>query len=303
MDVVRALAELGLIMLMVEVPWHAAGGGKHPREQRASASIASCGIVLSFFLGCVVAAWSKASIAPTQPYWSYVIFCGVAVSVNALPVLVRIIQEHGGIDEQAGRLALSAAVYTDVFAWGALALVLTLHISGAAGPFESLFRLSGLAVYASLTVLVVCPWLRSRISHTAQSERSRFAITVFYCLLSAQVTAMPGLHQAIGAVTAAYVFHDLFSIEHAWRRWIGRSAHQFLTPIFFVCSGIQVSLSALNEPSVWQWLLWFLLRGKVGQVLGSYIGARIYGLKSINYSWDVDECESARGIAITCCRA
>ncbi|WP_256662829.1 cation:proton antiporter [Pseudomonas sp. URMO17WK12:I11] len=91
--------------------------------------------MLSFFLGCVVGAWSKASIAPTQPYWSYVIFCGVAISVNALPVLVRIIQEHGGIDEQAGRLALSAAVYTDVFAWGALALVLTLHISGAAGPF------------------------------------------------------------------------------------------------------------------------------------------------------------------------
>lgn len=86
---------------------------------------------------------------------------------------------------------------------------------------------------------------------------------------------MPGLHQAIGAVTAAYVFHDLFSMEHAWRRWIGRSAHLFLTPIFFVCSGIQVSLSALSEPSVWQWLLWFLLRGKVGQVLGSYIGARI----------------------------
>lgn len=126
MDVVRALAELGLIMLMVEVPWHAAGGGKHPGEQRASALIASCGIVLSFFLGCVVGAWSKASIAPTQPYWPYVIFCGVAMSVTALPVLVRIIQEHGGIDEQASRLALSAAVYTDVFAWCALALVLTL---------------------------------------------------------------------------------------------------------------------------------------------------------------------------------
>lgn len=81
---------------------------------------------------------------------------------------------------------------------------------------------------------------------------------------------------------AAYVFHDLFSMEHAWRRWIGRFAHLFLTPIFFACSGIQVSLSALNEPTLWQWLLWFLLGGTVGKVLGSYIGARIYGLKSID---------------------
>ena len=97
-EIVRALGELGLIMLMVEVPWHAAGVGGRRGAQRAPALIAILGIVLSFFLGCVTGAWSKPSIAPTQPYWSYVIFCGIALSVTALPVLMRIIQERGGID-------------------------------------------------------------------------------------------------------------------------------------------------------------------------------------------------------------
>ncbi|MGE8322753.1 MAG: cation:proton antiporter [Pseudomonas sp.] len=281
MEVVRALGELGLIMLMVEVPWHAAGAGQRRGGQRAPALIASLGMVLSFSLGCVIGAWSKASIAPTQPYWSYVIFCGVAMSVTALPVLVRIIQEHGGIDGQAGRLALSAAVYTDVFAWFALALVLTLQFSGAAGTFESVFRVGGLAAYASLTFLVVRPGVKNRIGHTALSERSRVAVALIYCLASAQVTAMLGFHQAIGAVMAAYVFHDLFSMEQAWRRWIGRFGHLFLTPIFFACSGIQVSLGALNEPGLWLWLLFFLLGGTVGKVLGSYVGARVSGLKPI----------------------
>lgn len=281
MEIVRALGELGLIMLMVEVPWHAAGAGKQRGGQRAPALIASLGIVLSFSLGCVIGALSKAYIAPTQPYWSYVIFCGVAISVTALPVLVRIIQEHRGIDGQAGRLALSAAVYTDVFAWFALALVLTLQFSRASGPFESLFKVGGLAAYASLTFLVVRPWLKNRVGHAALSERSRVALALVYCLASAQVTAMLGFHQAIGAVMAAYVFHDLFSMEQAWRRWIGRFCHLFLTPIFFACSGIQVSLGAFNEPSLWLWLLWFLLGGVVGKVLGSYIGARISGVKPI----------------------
>lgn len=279
MEVVRALGELGLIMLMVEVPWHAAVFGQRREGQRAPALIASLGIVLSFSLGCVIGAWSKASIAPAQPYWSYVIFCGVSLSVTALPVLVRIIQEHGAIDGQAGRLALSAAVYTDVFAWFALALVLTLQVGGSAGLSESVLRVAGLAAYAGLTFLVLRPWLKNRVFHTVLGERSRVAVALVYCLASAQVTAMLGFHQAIGAVMAAYVFHDLFSMEQAWRRWIGRFGHLFLTPIFFACSGIQVSLGAFSEPALWLWLLLFLLGGTVGKMLGSYIGARASGLR------------------------
>ncbi|MEN8641278.1 cation:proton antiporter [Pseudomonas sichuanensis] len=279
MEVVRALGELGLIMLMVEVPWHAAGVGQRRGGQLAPVLIASLGTVLSFSLGCFIGAWSKTSIAPEQPYWSYVIFCGVALSVTALPVLASIIQEHPGIDGQAGRLALSAAVYTDVFAWFALALVLTLQFGGTVGLSDSVFKVAGLAVYAGLMLLVVRPWLKKRIVHSTLGERSRVGVALAYCLASAQVTAMLGFHQAIGAVMAAYVFHDLCSMEQAWRRWIGRFGHLFLIPIFFASTGIQVSLGAFTEPSLWLWLLLFLLGGTVGKVLGSYIAARASGLK------------------------
>ncbi|MFG0325280.1 cation:proton antiporter [Pseudomonas sp. zjy_15] len=282
MEVVRAFGELGLIMLMVEVPWHAAGLGQRRGEQRAPALIAALGIVMSFSLGCVIGAWSKASIAPTQPYWPFVIFCGIALSVTALPVLVRILREREGINEQAGQLALSAAVYTDVFAWCALALVFTLQFDGAAGLYEGLFRLAGLAAYAALTLLLLRPWLKKQAAVTSLGERSRAAAAFMYCLASAQLTGMLGFHQAIGAVMAAYVFYDVCSMEEAWRRWIGRFSHLFLTPIFFAAAGIQVSLSAFSEPSLWLWLLLFLLGGTLGKVLGSYIGAWMSGLRPIN---------------------
>ncbi|ULL04976.1 cation:proton antiporter [Pseudomonas putida] len=282
MGVVRAFGELGLIMLMVEVPWHAAGLGQRRGEQRAPALIAALGIVMSFSLGCVIGAWSKASIAPTQPYWPFVIFCGIALSVTALPVLVRILREREGINEQAGQLALSAAVYTDVFAWCALALVFTLQFDGAAGLYEGLFRLAGLAAYAALTLLLLRPWLKKQAAVTSLGERSCAAAAFMYCLASAQLTGMLGFHQAIGAVMAAYVFYDVCSMEEAWRRWIGRFSHLFLTPIFFAAAGIQVSLSAFSEPSLWLWLLLFLLGGTLGKVLGSYIGAWMSGLRPIN---------------------
>ncbi|MFB4391940.1 MULTISPECIES: cation:proton antiporter [unclassified Pseudomonas] len=118
----------------------------------------------------------------------------------------------------------------------------------------------------------------SRSGYTVLGERSRVALALLYCLFSAQVTAMLGFHEAIGAVLAAYVFHDLFSMEHAWRRWVGRFGHLFLTPIFFACSGIQVSLGAFSDPTLWLWLLLFLVGGIVGKVLGSYVGARLSGL-------------------------
>lgn len=295
MEIVRALGELGLIILMVEVPWHAAGVGQRRGRQRAPALIASLGIVLSFFLGCVIGAWSKESIAPTQPYWSYVIFCGVALSVTALPVLVRIVQEHPGIDGEAGRLAISAAVYTDVFAWLALALALALQFGGSAGLFESVFRVGGLAAYAGLMFLVVRPLLKKWIGHTALSERSRVAVALVCCLTSAQVTEVLGFHQAIGAVMAAYMFHDLFSMEQAWRRWIGRFGHLFLTPIFFAGSGIQASLNSFSEPDLWLWLLMFLLGGTFGKLLGSYIAARVLGLRP-NVSIEVGVLMNTKGL-------
>lgn len=294
MEVVRAFGELGLIMLMVEVPWHAAGIGQRRAEQRAPALIAALGIVLSFSLGCVIGAWAKASIAPTQPYWPFVIFCGIALSVTALPVLVRTLQEREGINAQAGQLALSAAVYTDVFAWCALALMFTLQFEGAAGLFEGLLRLVGLTAYAALTLLLLRPWLKKHAAGTSLGERFRVAAAFMYCLASAQLTGMLGFHQVIGAVIAAYVIHDFCSME-AWRRWIGRFGHLFLTPIFFAAAGIQVSLSAFTELSLWLWLLLFLLGGTLGKVLGSYIGARMLGLNSVN-SMEVGVLMNTKGL-------
>ncbi|WP_139668130.1 cation:proton antiporter [Pseudomonas sp. F16(2018)] len=299
MHVVRSLSELGLIILMVEVPWHAAGIGSKGGGQRVPALIATLGIVLSFSLGCIVGAWSKASLAPMQPYWPYVIFCGVALSVTALPVLVRIIQEHAGIDGRAGQLALSAAVYTDVFAWFALALVLTLQLSGTTGVVDSLLRVAGLSVYAALTFLLLRPWLRKWASYAVLGERSKVALALLYCLFSAQVTAILGFHEAVGAVMAAYVFHDLLSMEQAWRRWVGRFGHLFLTPIFFASSGIQVSLGAFSDPTLWLWLLLFLVGGTVGKVLGSYVGA---DTKCFIGTRCVDEYQGACGISSTWCR-
>lgn len=193
-------------------------------------------------------------------------------------MLVSIIQEHRGIDVQAGRLALSAAVYTDVFAWFALALVLTLQFGGTVGLFESVIRGAALALYTGLMLLVVRPWLKKRIIHIALGERSRVGIALVYCLFSAQVTAMLGFHHAIGAVLAAYVFHDLYSMEQAWRRWIGRFGHLFLAPIFLPAR-VSRFRWALSPNLVFGCGCFCFCWGTVGKVLGSYIGARASGLK------------------------
>ncbi|POF85488.1 cation:proton antiporter [Pseudomonas putida] len=130
---------------------------------------------------------------------------------------------------------------------------------------------------------------------TSLGERSRVAAAFMYCLASAQLTGMLGFHQAIGAVMAAYVFYDVCSMEEAWRRWIGRFSHLFLTPIFFAAAGIQVSLSAFSEPSHMAMAAVVLAGGTLGKVLGSYIGAWMSGLRPIN-SIEVGELMNTKGL-------
>lgn len=276
--ILKALSELGLIILMFEVPWHASGSGRGQKKQLSSAFIAFLGIALSFVAGGVMGIYSKEAIAPAQPYWAYVAFCGIALSVTALPVLVRIVQDNSYINAQVGGMALSAAIYTDLFAWFALALVLALQFSGEASVVNSLFRVFGLIAFFVLSFRVLRPLVRHSLLFSSLDERSKVGIALVYGLFSAEVTALLGFHQAIGAIMAAYVFYDVPSIESAWKKWIGRFGHLFLTPIFFATSGLQVSLGAFSELSLWLWLLLFIIGGSLGKILGSYISGRMSGL-------------------------
>ncbi|MFJ2538800.1 cation:proton antiporter [Pseudomonas sp. NPDC087614] len=278
----KVLAELGLVLLMFEIAWHAPVGqtADRPVSRLAPITIALFGMLASFVIGCAIAIVSKAALAPDKGFWSYILFCGLALSVTALPVLVRIIADTRKIQADSASYALSSAIYTDIFAWLGVALLVAFHSMSETDVLQSLIKTLALLGFFLVSFYLVRPLvLRIQFGSAAGSLQLRITLAFCYCLISAEITGRLGFHQAIGAIVAAYVFCKMPGLEQQWSQTVGKFSSLFLTPLFFACSGLQASFGAFSQGSIWGWLAIFILGSFIGKIGGSYLGGRLSGLK------------------------
>ncbi len=280
----KVLAELGLVLLMFEIAWHAPArrSDQVPAARFIPITIALFGMLSSFLIGCVIAVLSKEDMAPGHAFWSYVLFCGLALSVTALPVLVRIIADAKNISADSASYALSSAIYTDVFAWLGVALLVAFHSMGETDVLESLVKALLLIGFFVCSFYIMRPLVSGlQFMKSTGGSRIQLSVAFCYCLVSAEITARLGFHQAIGAIVAAYVFCNVLGLERNWGSVIGRFSGTFLTPLFFAYSGLQASFGSFSESSVWGWLALFILGGFIGKIGGTYLGGRMCGLASV----------------------
>lgn len=278
----KVLAELGLVLLMFEIAWHAPVGQTAHRltSTLAPINIALFGMLASFVIGCAIATFSKAAMAPDKGFWSYILFCGLALSVTALPVLVRIINDTRNIQAESASYALSSAIYTDIFAWLGVALLVAFHSRSEADILQSLIKTLALLGFFLTSFYIVKPLiLRIRSGSAEENNHIRMTLAFCYCLISAEITGRLGFHQAIGAIVAAYVFCKMPGLEQQWGHTVGKFSRLFLTPLFFASSGLQASFGTFSQGSIWGWLAIFILGAFVGKIGGSYFGGRLSGLK------------------------
>lgn len=277
LHVIAGLSELGLMLLMFEVPWHAPRITDEKFQKIAPGLIALSGIGVSFLIGCLIGFFSKTALAPDKPLLPYMLFCGIALSVTALPVLVRIVREFNNISAKASAISLSAAVYTDVFAWIGLTLVLTAQLSSAQSLEAGLIRFTGLFGLIVVAMWLIKPMLKLYIS-ASKNDHAKLFIAISLCFSFAQLTSWLGFHQAIGAVLAGYVFFGIPGVAEAWKKTISGFADFLLTPVFFAYSGLQVSLIFSDGLSIWAWLCILVIGGCFGKIFGSYVASRLIGL-------------------------
>lgn len=85
------------------------------RNVRLSAMVAIAGMVLPFSIGAGMAhAVYKEFIDPNIQFPHFMLFCGVAYSITAFPVLCRILTELKLLDTTVGIVVLSAGVGNDI---------------------------------------------------------------------------------------------------------------------------------------------------------------------------------------------
>jgi Kef-type K+ transport system membrane component KefB len=238
-------------------------------------------IAVPFVLGVVLAAVAYAKFAPAGVgSLAFALFIGVSMSITALPVLVRILQDTKMFHSRIGVVTLTCAVVDDVTAWSLLALVVALV---TASSLTGVLMTIGLAAaFAAVLFLVARPLMLRFFDRTNESTLRRMApLALVGVLLCAMATEWIGVHAMFGA----FMFGLVFPRGNAVEKWLhdntGGLTTALMLPLFFAYSGLRTDIGLIGgDSTLWLWCAVILVVAVVGKFASAAVAAR-----SVGESW------------------
>lgn len=276
---ITTLGEIGLVLLMFQIGLRF--DSSHLGRQQAGVAafaVAAGGALLGFVLGALVGLISHPAIAPTQPLTGYILFCGIALSITALPVLVRIIADLEMEHSAAGTIGVAAAAMTDIFGWVLLASVVAWS-SSAASLYGVALQLGGILLFLACARGLLAPLIsqlgRLLATRGTASDEVLAMLMLVAALLCGWITTLLGLHGALGGLVAGCLLRG--QRQH-WQGQMEGFVNLALVPLYFASTGLKMDLGSLAPLDTWLWLIAFLAAAIFGKTLGCYVGGRLAGL-------------------------
>jgi Kef-type K+ transport system membrane component KefB len=253
-------------------------------------------IAVPFMLGVLLAVVAYTRFAPAGVgYLAFALFFGVSMSVTALPVLMRILQDLGLLRSEVGVVAVTCAVIDDVTAWTLLALVVALVTASSLAGVLLTVALMGLFVLVLL--VVVRPLLARFVPRVNPSKVSSVApLMLVAVLLCAMSTEWIGVHAMFGA----FLFGVVFPKDNAISQWlhdkVGGLTTALMLPLFFAYSGLRTDIGLIGgDAGLWLWCAVILAVAVLGKLAGSAIAARAVG-ETWNRSLQIGTLMNCRGL-------
>ncbi|MGW6625956.1 cation:proton antiporter [Nocardia sp. NPDC055002] len=283
-----AIAQVGLVCYMFtvgqEMRGHRLGTGIGRTAVVVLASTAVpmvCGIVL----GLLIVDWPGIGGTSQLP-----LMLGVLLSITAVPVLSRILDERGLAESAPGILSLRAAAVTDAIAWAALAVMFAGNSGGGLGAAPLL-----LLVFVGVITTVGRVALRRVITGAPHSRSWEFAVIACMLFGCAWATSSIGLHAVFGALLCGVVTPTRErGVPYSHLSMPFRSVAVLLLPVYFLTTGLDLQWNAIGEigPVL---LLTLCVVAFGAKILPAAGAARAVGLGAAD-SWSVGVLLNTRGL-------
>ncbi|HEX5031627.1 MAG TPA: cation:proton antiporter [Candidatus Eisenbacteria bacterium] len=249
------LAGLGVILLLFEVGLDSTV--LEMMQVGASALlVALLGVVTPFALGWLVGAW----LLPDRPSYVHA-FLGAVLTATSVGITARVLRDLDASRTSEAKIILGAAVIDDVLGLVILAVVSGVIAAAGQGTGVSLTAIAwvcakaiGFLAGAILLGRLLAPWL-FRIAALVRVRGILLTTGLIFCFLLSYLAALADLAPIVGAFAAGLVLEGshLERFEEAKETTLESLLHPistFLVPIFFVMTGMRVSLETFADPAV-----------------------------------------------------
>ena len=274
-----AVGQLGVLLLVALAGMHI----DLPLVRRQASTVIAVstgGLVVPLLLGVGVAYLLPAPMLGTGDRTLFALFLGVALCVTALPVIAKMLLEMRLLHRDVGQVIVAAAAIVDIAGWFLLSIVSGMVGSGTSGG-QVVRSVAYLAMSVGFTAVVARPVVHHCLRSATRTGEPGVAVAavVVLVLLSSAGTQALGLEPILGAFLCGILIGsapltapltpppDLTSLR--------TFVIAVLAPLFFVCAGQRMDLTALCEPTVLVAGVGVLLVAIGGKFVGAYAGARL----------------------------
>ncbi|KAJ1553678.1 K(+)/H(+) antiporter [Cladochytrium tenue] len=287
LPIFSAVANFGLVFYLFLIGLEL-DPSKLLRAVGSSLPISIAGIALPFTLGVAVAKFIYDHYSsPDISFPSFLIFCGVSMSITAFPVLARILTERRLLHTKVGRTTIAAASIDDVTAWILLVLVIAIiNNAGTAGASNTSYLIAlyvflVIAAFAVLLWFTLRPFYRfmlARAQSDPEYENTLLFLTYVLVLLAGWFTEMIGVQAIFGSfLVGAVIPHD-----YGFARRLASQIEDLIMivflPLYFAYSGLNTRLDQLNDGMAWGTVFLVIFVACAGKMIGCTSAAKLSGL-------------------------
>jgi Kef-type K+ transport system membrane component KefB len=237
-DVLHALAELGVLILLFEVGLES-DLAELLRAGLQATLVALIGVAVPFAVGYGVMHWLgyPALLA---------VFVGATFTATSVGITARVLRDLGRLQDAAAKVLLGAAVVDDILGLIILAVVTGVAQTGGVS-LATVGLLSGKAVVFLVVAIVVGIRLAPTLVRWVGRLQARGTLIVYSVVFAvglAAVADLMGLATIIGAFAAGLILATTERRAHIEERV--KPVADLLVPVFFVTVGMKVQPAVLN---------------------------------------------------------
>ena len=208
-------------------------------------------------------------------------FFALALSVSALPVVAKILQDLGYLRRNFGQITLAAGMTMDSVGW--------LLLAALAGIAQDGFQLERLAVsFGGLLLFLVFAatlgrWMIDRLFRFVLARGSSVTAALSITLVAALIGGVVTQALALEAILGAFIVGVLLSTTRHQlprvRSTLEIVTAAFFAPIFFAYSGLRVDVGLLDSVEAAAWAAGIIVAAVVAKIVGTAIGGYFAGIR------------------------
>lgn len=292
----KLLAEIGVLLFLFVVGLELDVSLLSGRVQTA-VIVSHASIVIPYFLGVALSYLLYPRFAPPNvSFVAFALFMGIAMSITAFPVLVRILSDRGLAGTPLGNTAVTCAAVDDVTAWSLLAAVVA--VAGSGGFWASVRTIVLALSFILVMLFLVGPRLRRAMSRRAETDtpsRTTIAVVLTFLFASALATEAIGIHALFGAFLAGVVMPRRAEFRAYLAQRLEEFSAVFLLPLFFAFTGLRTQIGLLDDAESWLFCFVIILVATAGKLGGSMLAARLTKMSWLE-SFELGALMNTRGL-------